>query len=274
MNITNRIIHDLYLDEFLYNLMFHSTRHQRERFPPEFMGVFRTSKNAKMFIAKATMEQKLYFLSVLGVDWFLFCGTKKNATTDLKRIIADFKDNKPAEALNQVTEKKLFIISGDQFIDYMGMMASVTHNKNYSYNVEMMKIGYHLKKWKKDVEYKNYSEVSENKETSEYVIKFALTLFLNGISIESNHSIKMMDLFILLYLYERKFLYVTQNKIYEYFIGFVKKIDVSAAIKRLREIQLISLSSISEAKEYKITTLGINKLNGFIKRVLSTSINE
>lgn len=272
MNIKRRIIHDTYLDEFLYSLMFNSTRQQRERFPPEFIGVFRTSRDAKGFIAKATMEQKLYFLSLLGVEWFLLCGTRKNATKDLKEIVAKFKNESHSAGLNAITDKNIFVISGDQFIDYLGIMASMTHRKNYSYNVDLMKTGYHLHKWKKDVDYKNYNEISENNESYESIVKFVKSILLHNISIEANHAIKQTDLLILAYLYESKGAYVAHDAICDYFGGIFKKVVISTSIKLLRDINLIRISAIADKKEYSITPLGIDKLNKFIKKTITANI--
>lgn len=272
MNIKRRIIHDTYLDEFLYSLIFNSTRHQRERFPPEFIGVFRSSKNAKGFIARATMEQKLYFLSLLGIEWFLLCGTRKNATKDLKEIVSKFKKDDYSEALNTITDKNIFIISGDQLIDYLGIMASMTHNKSYSYNVDLMKTGYHLHKWKKDIQYKNHTEVSENKESYENIVRFVKSILISNISIEANHSIKQADLLVLAYLYESRGAYVSHEIICDHFGGFFKKAEISTSIRLLRDINLIRISAITDKKEYSITSLGIDKLNNFIKKTLTANI--
>lgn len=269
--VKNRVIHDAFLDEFLYNLIYGATRVQRDRFPEEHLGVFNSASAAKRFISKAILEQKLYFLSLLGVRWHMVFGETKTMQKDLREVAALIREKKLNEAGEALVAKNIFVFSGEQFVDCIGIMASLDHHKTYSFNVEMQKTAYHLNQWKKAVKYGNFNEVSERTENLENLVSFVLKNILNGISIEANHSIKLRDLCVLLYLKLNKHKYVAHEKICDHFGGFFKKKEITNAIRILRDKELIKMSSLTIKKEYMITALGINKLNQYISKTLATN---
>lgn len=269
--LKNRIIHDPFLDEFLYHLIYKASREQRDRFPIETTKIFKSSKAAKGFIKKATLEQKLYFLTLFGVEWSMVLGNRKTIPKDLKAIIGLFKSDKHTDALDLMIEKNIFVFSGEQFMDYMGVMGAVNHDNSYSYNIELKKAGYHLKKWQKNVSYKNYDETVESGETYSKLLDLVLKVLLNEISVEANHGLKENDLMILLFLYSKRSTNVSHEFLWDYFGGYIDKREVSQTVKRLRDKYFVRASAISKQREYAITTLGINSLNMFIKKTLLTN---
>lgn len=269
--LKKRAIHDTFLDEFLYNLIYKSTRSQRAQIPQEYLYVFNSSLAAKKFVSKATLEQKLYLFTLLGLRWYLVFGDSKKMQKDLREILALLREDRRGEGAEAMTEKNVFVFSGEQFIDCMGIMASLNHHKTYSFNLEIQKTGYHLKKWKKDTKYGNYNKVSENNENLESIISFVLQNVLNGMSIEANLAIKLRDLCILLYLRINKHAFTSHEKIVNYFGGYYVKQEIAVSLRELCNKELVRTSSLTIEKEYMITALGINKINQYVSTALATN---
>lgn len=267
----HRIIHDPFLDEFLYTLIYGADHIQRGRFPESWQHVFKSSLAANRFCSSATLEEKLYFLTLLGVDWFVVCANRLIAAKSIKSALSKFKQHKNLAALEEMVEKEIFVLSAEKFADGLGLMASVEHQKAYSYNMALSKVGYSLRKWNKNVNHKVARDIEERREYQDSVVDYTMGCALNFMTIETNYSMSASDMLILLHLYKHRHAHVLSNKIYEYFIGILTKTDIGNALRRMVDVDFIRLSLINKPNSYMITALGIHKINQFISKSLLTN---
>lgn len=263
-----RLIENPYFNEFLYDVMHNAFQHQKERLNGRYERQMRSSRSAKGFAKSAKLEQRQDILTHLGLHWFMVICNDDFTPANLKTIMQQYQGNRPASSLKEMAAKKLYITSDKQFIHLLNLMADTIHTPAYSFNLELNKIGYAVKKWTKQVDFAAHEKAIESIEHLDLMVKLFNSFTANIVKIPEHFGLLHTDLRILGYLWEYRNVYVPLTKVHHDFAGDLSKKLISRAINDMIGKQFIRGHADYRKNEYTITSMGINVVAQYIKKVL------
>lgn len=257
------------MTEFMYDLIYSADRGQRERVGRRYSKIFKNQRTAKAFCQNSSIEEKEYVMAMLGIKSFHIFADESITPKELSKILKLYKNGESGEALKQIVEKKIYIYSDKQFIDMLSKMADTEQHPQYSFNVELRKTGYHIKKWSRHINTKVHKQSVEITEYLDEISSLADNFMNSCHCIESRYSMKVNDMHILSGLYKFRHKHVPMSFLWDKYGGIMSKPEVSQAMRRLRNSSLVDISSITGEIQYIITGLGIETLNRFLTHVIT-----
>lgn len=269
-----QMIHNPFLEEFVYDIIYSLTPMQRRSLPNEYVKVTKTPKAAKTFARMASLEQKYHLLSCLGIKWCNVFFNEEMTPHSFKEIMRKYKDDKPMAGLKEMAAEKLYITSDREFMHLLVAMAQSIHNPQYQLSLEWNKLGYRLNQWgtwTKSAENPDFTTALENLEA---VNKFSLLLEHHDRTCETMSdvfSIRHVDFRILNFFFRNKSQYVEKEAAFIYFSNQFTKTLINSCINRLTVGQFLQKSAIPDAKQYTITGLGIDLTQKIFMRTLKST---
>jgi len=186
-----------------------------------------------------------------------FRGIESDVRTQMEQLAK--KDRKAfinmtqQERLAEASKIKLAVVSDSTIVNFLSVMATLTHSDSYLLNMDFHRVGYFVNTWKEAVPDAN--NIKEALEYAKMINKLALVQSMAMKSIRGVTEIGDLDLKILMYLYEAG-QYVSRETMDNYFKMVYKKTIITAAVKRLFEKFLIERNPTVRLPEYQITSFG------------------
>lgn len=255
------------LTEFVYTAARETPTSVKRHLPEKYFNAIATEKGAQRFASRSSLEEKIEFLAYFGVETFLvFSDTKSMGRDKLRYLIGAIKepDGTSTDSIKRLAEDNIFV-TGNRPFCYSLLHASLAQNSRaFIKHSELLRTGYHVKKWGSKIETSEYQDQIEIDKASKVVLRHiaavsdALTFAESQIDLNAEH------VRLLLHLYEKEG-YLSYQKIKTKLGGTSR--SVNRQIKNCLEKMYIQKHPTRDRKEYLITATGILAINRFIEKV-------
>lgn len=253
------LIGDNIVNELAFDTLFHLSQPDKSHLltAPELRAT-KTAKAARTFANGMTLDEKMILLAKIGITYSLII---HNTDWKLKKFFEKYKDLTKGQQLDDASKTKLVICNDRIVVNFLNVMANITHSDGYLLNMDFHRVGNFLNTWKDAVP--NADNIAEALDYAKIINKFALVQNMAMKSIRGVTDIGDLDFNILCFLYDVGARYSTRTAIDNYFGGVYKKTLITAAIKRLAEKSLIERNPTVRAPEYQITGPGTTAVMDF-----------
>jgi hypothetical protein len=266
------IIHDPVLSEIAFDYLYTMSVGQRQKLNAKELRGVKSAKKARAFIEKTTLDEKLFLLAKLGCGFsIIFHNGNPLSTKEVKSMYEKYKDMARGDIVKDMAEKKIAVTSDRVLINFLNILADLSHSDTYLLNLDFHKVGHFLNNWKPE----NRPDIDATQQSLDYaksINKFALNVSLELKTIKGVFELADLDFNILMMLYDKRTKYVSRDAIDEFFGGLYKKILITAAIKRLSEKVLIERNPVARSNEYQITAMGNTAVMDFHKKNLANTV--
>lgn len=253
------LIHDPIINELAFDALFHlSQPDKKDRLNAKELRATRTANKAKHYAGQMTVDEKMVLLANLGISYSFVI---HNTDWKLKKFFEKYKDLTKGQQLDDASKTKLVICNDRIVVNFLNVMANITHSDGYLLNMDFHRVGNFLNTWKDAVP--NADNIAEALDYAKIINKFALVQNMAMKSIRGVTDIGDLDFNILCFLYDVGARYSTRTAIDNYFGGVYKKTLITAAVKRLAEKNLIERNPTVRVAEYQITGQGTTAVMDF-----------
>lgn len=266
------IIHDPIINEIAFDYLFALSIGQRQKLNAKELRACKSPGRARKFIERATLDEKLFLLAKLGCGFSLvFHNGNPLSTKEVKAMYEGYKEMTKGQIIKDMAEKKIVVTSDRVLINFLNILADLSHSDTYLLNLDFHKVGHFLNNWKPENK-PDVDAVQQSLEYAKVINKFALNISLEMKTIKGVFDLADLDFNILMYLYDNRTKYVSRDAIDEYLGGLYKKILITAAVKRLLEKVLIDRNPVANKHEYQITASGNTAVMDFHKKNLANAL--
>lgn len=256
---------DTALNEFVYTVLFKADYEQKRKLKGKFLKAAMTEKSARFFSENSSKEEKEILLATLGYEFCYIINPARNfkLVQDLLTIIHTAKKSQINAA---ITQHGIFITTDKQLLRTLGLMAQTTHTPSYYMDLEILRQGYHIAKWKKRYggeKDNTYRNIDETARTLSLLLCNAMSTLdvAKGLVGATRTQVK-----ILLYLYASP-MDVSDQTLKDYFIGRLTGKEFGDSIRSLmHEGRIERLSNI-----VSITGSGIKIVNDYLHSVIHSN---
>lgn len=254
------------VSEFVYDCLMKTTVEQKKSLNGKYLKATRTSRTAKAFALKSTMEEKAILLSKLGVQFsWNFNLTKKR----LKELF-DGKDYvRPSQLADIMLKEKVVIVTDKQIVQYLGLMAANCHSEIWLMNRDFLRAGHLVKDWRKEYFSATVSHVRNSNSTTRGIAKLLVNSIATTKLCESILGIPETSLSVLLYMYSREAEFIPELDVRNFFNNLYRGFKIATAINDLVASKYIERGYLKTEKEYRVTGMGIEAALRFQKRMFS-----
>lgn len=267
---TPRITVNPFLNDFVYDVLYHASVDQKKKLPKRYAKKVRTHFAARKFVDKSYFEEKMEILQALGYNWFfLFFENTRQHGRSLKEIFEKYRIDDRSLA-QQVLESKVYVFSDKKFAHHLGVMSDSANSPQYTQSLLLNKAAYHVEKWKKEMKAPITDTARTHLVISKYLVEMALNMLLQ-IEYTEDFGMPRNDFKILSYLYIKQHTFVEYGKIVQRFPNNLSLAKITGALRRLFQSGMIITTPVAFEKKYQITALGINTIANFYKNVLKAN---
>jgi hypothetical protein len=255
-------------NDFIYSILWEATYQEKRGLSPRLLKASMTQTAAKNFATHALWEEKQELLAHFGIEHFtVFVKTKNVNIKRLYDILAKYEQQGENLALQDIVNAKIFVTSDAQFVQLLRLTSKSIHKPQYFLNLELTRAGYHINKWKKRNLDKADLQMRELKDMATLLARYLFSASVKLTYCKAMTGIQPFEMQILLYLFVYANSYTTEEKIYQYFVGYQTSTKVRYALDALLKNQNIQKNAL-KPKELTITTNGINNVHNFIDEVM------
>lgn len=271
INLKQPPVQEKGLNELIYTLAYCLTDDQKSVLPYAYLDQIRTAKKARRFANKSSTDQKREFLSYLGLSSFFVIANLENQTaSNLKEVLTEYKKGSQVGALKKLAEDGVFVSSDKEFVYLLGMLSQSITTPTYSMNLELMRVGYHLRRWPKKMKSELDEESEDLKISADVIAKLILFSEINFDFTEIISGVLKNEMKLLYFMYFKKGQYLSLEEMKNYFLGNMPGTKIAVSLRRLIDSQMMRKNTDWEHKEYTITKLGIRTVHEFRDRVLKS----
>jgi len=262
------IIKNPIFNAILYDICFNYPQEDIKKLPIKYRKMFASQVKVKNFCENGTMDEKIIFLDAIGLDFGLnLIVDKTKIGVSLQQIWDNLHANKLSVVQKKSSELGVYVTTSKDMAFYMGLVGQTINNETYLKTLEFNKTGYNLKGWTKQLSSQSVNDFSELVDNAKFVNKtllecgkaFDLCLELYGIN--------DVEMKVLLFLYQKRHLYVEEEMFYLEFSDSISGIKVKRALKRL-QLNGYSKKHIDKSFKYTITAQGIKTVYDFTSQIL------
>lgn len=260
------------LAEFTYTVARETPISLRRLLPEKYFRAINTEAGAMKFAHKSTPEQKREFFAYLGIEQFVvYADMKQGDFTDFRKIFSQFNpcDN-PQGAIKKLAESNVYISSNREFCYTLGHLSQMIDSSSYARNMELIRTGYHMKKFKNKITLQEHNELLEERETSFYLSKIIQSSLIVGRAFKSIAGVDEDSFLFLHHLYMHRDKYFSQIKLGEIFAGIMGPKAIGVSRKKLSTAQFIQRHPEKDKAEYTISGKGILVVNQFREKTLKS----
>ncbi len=258
---------DTVLNELVYTALFKADYEQKRRMKGKFLRVAINEKSAKRFADSSTLEDKMYVLAILGFEFYFVINKSQKALSDIKELLPILDAGKKSAASTSIAERGLFVTSEREILRSLTLVSRVTHHPSYFMDLEILRQGYHIKKWSKKYDQSKDAVHREVDESSRVVC----STILNGIMGARNSPAMVgcteSELMLLLYLYATTALEVTIDQLKDIMIGKMSVLEFKRAFRGIAYSGYIS----NFKGKIAIAGEGIKKVGNFFNSVIHSN---
>jgi hypothetical protein len=257
------------LNELIYTLAYNLTNEQKINIPTYFLNKIKTAKRARKFASNSSTDQKREFLSYLPISsFFVIANIDRLTATNLKEILQKFKKEQPLGMLKEMIKQGFFVSSDKELIFLLGNAAQTITSPTYAMNMELERIGLHLRRWPTRIVSDIEKNTKENIKNKMAVVKSfrAARRYYNEADTHIGLTSNQTD--ILSFFYERQERYVDIKEVISEYVGQISNYKLIAAIKKLKDSLLLQKHIDWTKREFTITALGIRSVDRFTDKIL------
>jgi hypothetical protein len=255
---------DPILNDFVYSLLYGASYEEKRGLKGKYIRAAMSGDTAKRFCTSSSREEKEYLRSHFGVQFFYVVAKKGVTVKRMEEIFANFKAGKKAAAMREMAEAGIYVCSDKEFTQMLGVMAQSIHHHSFFLNLEFLRQGYHIQKWKRHSTSGKDMEVREAQESAKVLAATMLNACVTIDYVDGLIGITPTAMKILLHLYSLSHTYVEDNVLYSRFAGAFNKTKYRYAIKALIKGDMIIQQGPKIRREITITTAGIQRVNNFL----------
>lgn len=247
------LIGDSIVNELAFDTLFHLSQPDKSHLlsAPELRAT-KTAKAARHYAGQMSLDEKAILFAKIGISYSLVI---HNTNWKLKKFFEKYKELTKGQQLAEASKTKLVICNDREIVNFLNMMATLTHSDGYLLNMDFHRVGNFVNAWKDDLP--NADKVAEAQDYAKMINKLALVQNM------AMKTVGELDLNILMYLYDAGARYVSRTTLDNYFSVFYKKTIITAAVKRLVEKSLIERNPTVRLPEYQITSFGTTAVMSF-----------
>lgn len=269
MRVKNqKIVNNAILNDFIYTVLYNASYEQKRGLEQKFLKAANNEASAKKFATKSTKEEKERILSHFGLSYFYVICKNGIGYKQLKGLLQKFEKGKTIAAMHELAELELFVTGDKDFLRLLTFMSQSIHHPSYFMNLEFLRQGYHIKKWSKRNLNREDLESREINETSTVLAKIFLRVSATMDNRKSVLGMTRTEMEILLYLWQFYNTMVSQETLYDYFIGYKTKYDITTSLRKLLENLLIEKQGVVKKKGYVISNFGIQQVKKFFDQIV------
>jgi len=255
------------LREFLYDVLYQLQGDKEFVLKDTYRELGRTNSRAKKFANRASLEQILHILAMCGIQWTMVIFDTKDKPETLRQLFEGYRDtgeNSANAHLNKLIKKRIYVTTDKQFIKYLGLSAQLIESDEFKRNMELLKVGYHIRQWTKKLNSQTSADDVREIENSNYFAK----VFLSCVMMEDRLKFAEQDWRILLYLYINDTKYVHRKIIDQEFSSRYIPKKIGNALSRLCKQEFVQ-KDFKYSQQFKITGLGMAEINRIFAHTLN-----
>ena len=256
---------DPVLNEFVYTAIFKADIDQKRAVGPKYLKNVLTEKAARSFAEKSSREDKEHVLAHMGYEFYYVINKVGKTIKHIKEFIPILTSKRTAGEV--IAEQGVFVTSDKETIRALGLLARLTHSPTYYLDLEILRQGYHLKKWSKRYGGTKDFTFREADENSRLICKMIENSILNSEFSKALIECSTTATILLLYIYRDITLELKEEKLKESFKGRISTNKYANAIRELSDKNLI----LRIRGIISITSGGINKVNDFFHSVIHSN---
>lgn len=268
---TRILVNSPILNEVVFDYLFGMTTAQKHKFAPKELRAIKTPKKARMWAQKCTIDEKLLMLAKLGVEFSFIIHAGKFGLKEIKERFEKYNNMSKAQFVQEMTDERFVVLNDRVLIDYLNVMANLTHSETYLLNLDFHKVGPNIHNWKK-YDRPDVDSLQDSIYWGKLINRFSLYTAIEMKRIKGVSEIADLDIVLLMYLYDFKGRYVPRATIESYLAGIYKKTLIGSAIKRQFEKLFIERNPVGSKVEYQITGLGASTVMDFHRKNLSQTV--
>lgn len=254
------------LDELVYTVLYEMPYEIVRQMEPKIRKACWNEKGARKFARTCTREEAEYVMAMAGMEFFYIVAPKNLKRNMLVDLVTMYAKNQRGKALDHIASNHIFVNSESSLMRTLSMVASSMGNPNYFLNVELIRAGQNLKKWRK----RNISqEALLIREAEESASKLAASN-LNAILVckGAEHRFKMSELQVtlMLKLYS-DYGSVEYEKLVKEFRHAYSAIAIKGELNNLIDSHFVTRSLSDSSSSYKITGLGIKRATEIVNEI-------
>lgn len=269
---TPRICVQPFLNDFLYDILYHASTEQKRKLPKRYAKKLRDGATTRRLVEHTYFEEKMDILQGLGYTWFLvFHEDTRTDFRNLKEVFEKYRAEEGKTTLQSVVEKKMYVSSDRKFCYQLGLMADSANSPNYSQSLLLNKAGYHIQKWKKQMKGPITDTAREHMEITKYLMEMLLNMALELEYIDDFLGITRNDIKILSYLYIKQNIFVDYGQIVQRFSNNLSLTKITGCLRRLCQKGMVNKTPKANEKRYQISAYGLMSVATFYKNVLKAN---
>ncbi len=262
---------ELALSELIYSIARNAPLSLKRTLPMRLYRAISNEKAAKKFSVQSSYEEKREFLSYMGVKHFIvFANVDKITGGDFKEILQDFANGNPAAASKKIADLNIYVSSDKQYVELLGITAQSISSPRYSLNMELLRTGYHLQKWHRELKHQDHKKLRDETEFDREFFRLLENTLTAYDMCESWFGITEHELKILLFLKIKSFTYASHEDLVGRFVGSMTPNQVAKAKRSLLKAFLIEKHYEPKKQEYTITARGILVVNQFKDKIINS----
>lgn len=258
------------LNDFIYTILYEATYEQKRGLKGKYLQAAVDCRSAKLFASMSTREEKEYILSYFGFQYFYVVAPKDVKFAELKEKLKQFKSEHKVRALKNVAEEGFYVHGDEQFMYLLRLMAKSMHHPSFFLNLELIRQGFHIKKWTKRNFNKKDMDVRETMENDSLLIRTLLSGNLSVKYVPGLTGLTEVEMNILMYFYVYKHTFITEETLKGYFLGVFTKREFQEAVVALVKTDYIRRKA-HNVMEYTITSPGIQAVADYRDTVLANN---
>lgn len=258
------------MTEFIYSILYNSPPEQKKGLGKAALKVVSTSTRARNFATNSTLDEKLKIMAEFGMSYSLVLHPKGQVTVnELKQMMQKYNEGRAAAGVEHAAKSNIFVTTDKETVHILGLSAATIHHETYMLNLDILKTGHALKKWKRNAKCAENEEIKEANENAILIDKTIIQGVLAAKYTDGFLGITEKELLVLQYLSINKHLFLSKERILDYFKGVLKAGWITTALKNLFAANYIRKHIEPRPLKFMITASGIDIVNKFRNRVLN-----
>ena len=273
MGRTRKAAINPFYNQFIYDVVYNSPQESRRKLDPKYLRACRTAVSLRAYLQKSSTDEKDEMLLQLGVQWCkVFFDTGYPQKKFLRDIFEPYRHGYGSTSLmTNIIQSRIFVTSDKDFAQQLGSIAQLQNHPSYTHALLLNKAGFHLEKWKKNLNESTTKQAEESLKNSAQLVSVILSTIQTFEYVEGLLGILKNDIKILLYLYGRKSRPTKFENILSRFAGDMSKSKLTSGLRRMMQEQKVSRGANMKDPDYSITGVGIMSVNTFFQTILKAN---
>lgn len=255
------------LNDLIYTILYRAPYAEKRGLKGVYLKAAMDEKAARSFSVNSSREEKEFILSHFGFEFCYVIYHNTLTFSKLKELFEKLNGDKKFLGLKNAAEEHLYVHSDKEFQRNLGVMAQHIHHPVYFLNTEILRQGYHIHNWAKNLNNEADLQVRQTNETLLHTAKFILNATLVLENIKAILGINEGELKVLLFLYHQTKSETNAEEVRAKFNGFFVPLKLAKVLASLRKGNFIIAIDRDKQTYYSIGSVGIRVINNYFNHV-------